>query len=101
MWLAPWRYSPWIWLGPPQVQSCLVQPPSHGHPAWGKGYPLGPLHHAHCPVFMTLVGAAGPGGVTVVPRRASCTTWGKCIKVDASRRRAAREGEGAWGCGGA
>jgi hypothetical protein len=32
--------------------------------------------------------------VTVVPRRVSCTTWGKYIKVDASRRRAALLGKG-------
>ena len=63
-------------------------------PSVGVGYPLGTLRHAHCPVFLTLAGAAGPGGVTVVPWCASCTTWGKYIKVDASRRRAALLGKG-------
>jgi hypothetical protein len=76
-------------------------------PSVGEGYSLGTLRHAHCPVFLTLAGAAGPGGVTVVPRCASCTTWGKYIKVDASRRRAAAardgdgDGEGALGGAGA
>jgi hypothetical protein len=32
-----WRHSSWTWLGPRQLQSCLVQAPSHGHPAWGRG----------------------------------------------------------------